>query len=147
MIYPIPAELTTDGSSTPYTTALSDDDRKFIKLMYGWQRRDKGFFNTLEQGSSVSQQQRTKKIEFDPPYTEPPSVATLLTGFDVGFNTAIRIVCGYLEVYEQSMEANIQSWTTTLLNWASMAWAKFDKKKRPQLPNRKLSKHRCPTLD
>jgi hypothetical protein len=127
MIYPIPAELTIGGFTTPYTTALSDGDEKFIKLMYGWQRRDKGFFNTLEKGNFVSQQQRTKKIEFHPPYAEPPIVATVLTGFDIGFNTAVRIVCGYSEVHEQSMEANIQSWTTTFLNWAGMAWAEFEK--------------------
>lgn len=80
MLYPIPAELTTNGFYTSFNTHLSDMDKTFIACTYPAEGFDIAVFNTLELRQwDKPAREAVKRQTFPTPYNTPPSLAVGLT--------------------------------------------------------------------
>lgn len=123
MLYSIPAELTTDGFSTPWNTELSETDIAFINQTYPDEKPDTGSFSTTEVRLKQVKGAVQRQV-FEKRFDLPPAVAVGLTSLDIAGTTDVRVTAFADKITTVSADVHINTWSDTTLYSAAATWFK-----------------------
>ncbi|KAK4163906.1 hypothetical protein QBC43DRAFT_344879 [Cladorrhinum sp. PSN259] len=124
MLYAIPPELTTNGYSVGWNTALSPTDKSFIGTAYPFQGTpDVNSFNTIElRPADEPRQLHTKRFTWSSNYTQPPSLALGLNWLDIDRSSNPRIMTFDQDTTTTKTDIHIDSYADTTLYSAGVSW-------------------------
>ncbi|KAH6679878.1 hypothetical protein F5X68DRAFT_223703 [Plectosphaerella plurivora] len=127
MIYAFPAELTLDGSSAPWNTVLSENDKTFMSRTYPLEGSMLDTFYTMEiQDAPLTSQELTKRVNFAGAFRDPPVVAVGLNYIDVDRETNLRVQAVADQINTNKAEIHLSHWADTKAYGLGCAWGTFD---------------------
>ncbi|KAH7347590.1 hypothetical protein B0T11DRAFT_142840 [Plectosphaerella cucumerina] len=126
MIYAFPAELTLDGSSVPWNTVLSDNDKTFMSRTYPLEGSMLDTFYTMEiQDGPLTCTELTKRANYAGVFRESPVVAVGLNYIDVDRQANLRVQAIADQINTSKAEIHLSQWSDTKAYGLGCAWGTF----------------------